>query len=190
MPPGTLRSHGPAPFIPGPGGRTRRGTRISKIEHFTSAIPSGEWDTLTVIEGVIGPEIHRLPSTELDKVLPPPSSLGEDYGGYARMHGWGPGFGDETLAGLAYGPHKEANLLQSGTLEAFARWGSSRTKAIAVRHGTPLRVSQYVKHRRIKGVKYPFVRTVRYDFTLEDGTVVSAVLDISESGKVSVFTLP
>ena len=56
--------------------------------------------------------------------------------------------------------------------------------------GTPVKISQYVKYRLVKGTKagrYPFVVRVRYQYTLESGELVTAVIDISPSGDVKFF---
>ena len=108
----------------------------------------------------------------------------------ARMHAYGPVFGDETLAGAAYGPHKTANLLALGNTEAFARFGAKGAGRLNVKAGTPVKVSQYVKYRYVKGTKngrYPFVVSVKYQYTLESGELVTAVIDISPKGEVTFF---
>jgi hypothetical protein len=160
----------------------RTGDRITRIEHYAPGVAGGEWDELIVISGVTGPDTARLPASELDRVLPPAGELPAEFAGYARMHAWGPIFGDETLAGLAYGPHVAVNLLQKNTLEGFGFWDAKRAAKLNVKAGMPVKVSQYVKYRPVAGVQRPFVRTVRYDFTLEDGTIYTAVLDVPREG--------
>jgi hypothetical protein len=106
----------------------------------------------------------------------------------ARMHPYGPIFGDETLAGLAYGPHETANLLASGHTEGFARFDAKRAGRLNVKAGTPVKVSQYVQYRPVKGSKagrYPFVVSVKYEYTLESGARVVAVIDISPKNEVT-----
>jgi len=166
----------------------RAGTRITSIEQYTSKVPGGEWDELTVVTGVSGPETGRLGADAMDDVLPAAGTLDPALSGYARMHAWGPILGDETLTGLAYGPHEAVNLLQATTAEAFARWSAKRAGKLNIRAGVPVKVSQYVKYRRVNGTKRPFVRTVRYDYTLEDGTIATAVIDIPPDGKVTFTT--
>jgi hypothetical protein len=174
-------------------GTRRAGSRISKIEKFAPSQPGGgAWDELIVAEGVTGPEIRRMPDSEMDKVLPEIGQLTDapELKGMARMHAFGPIFGDETLAGLAYGPHETANLLASGNTEQFARFGVKGAGRLNVKAGTPVKVSQYVKHRYVKGPiagRYPFVVTVKYQYTLESGELLTAVIDISPTGKVTFF---
>jgi hypothetical protein len=106
------------------------------------------------------------------------------------MHVFGPIFGDEALAGIAFGPQKAANLLALGTTEAFARFGAKGAGRLNVKAGTPVKVFQYVKYRYVKGPKagrYPFVRTVKYQYTVESGELVTAVIDISPKGEVTFF---
>ncbi|HCB06417.1 MAG TPA: hypothetical protein PLZ93_03445 [Nocardioides sp.] len=178
-------------------GLRRAGERIATIEQFAPKVPGGEWDELTVVRGRTGPEVERMASHELDKVLPPQRDLPPEMQGMARLHVFGPIFGDETLAGLAYGPHQAANLFQKDTAEAFARWDAKRANGLNIKAGMPVKVSQYVKHRRVGGRKLPFVKTVRYDFTLESGQILTAVIDIPDTmwkvpptGKVDFFVLP
>ena len=145
-----------------------------------------------VAEGVTGPEVARMPDTEMDKVLPEIGKLtnAPEFQGMARMHVFGPIFGDETLAGVAYGPHKAANLLASGNTEGFARFDAKRAGLLNVKAGTPVKVSQYVKYRPVKGTKagrYPFVVSVKYQYTLESGEFLTAVIDISSTGEVKFF---
>lgn len=179
----------PLPFKTS-GVHRRTGTRITSIESYAPAVPGGEWNELTVITGVVGPDTTRLPDSALDEVLAPARHLPPELAGYARMHAWGPIFGDETLSGLAYGPHEAVNLFQKDTVEAFAFWGSKRSARLNVKAGMPLKVSQYVQYRDAGGVRLPFVRTVRYDFSLEDGRIISAVLDVTPDGKVTTSILP
>jgi len=173
-------------------GTRRAGDRISLIEKFTPSRQGGTWDELIVVEGVTGPEIPRMSDSEMDKVLPEIGKLTDaaEFQGMARMHVFGPIFGDETLAGLAFGPHKAVNLLASGYTEGFARFGAKGTGRINVKAGTPVKVSQYVKYRPVKGTKlgrYPFVVSVKYEYTLESGALVTAVIDISPTGEVKFF---
>ena len=174
-------------------GTRHAGDRISRIEKFAPSQPGGEWDELFVVEGVTGQEISRMPNAEMDKVLPEIGTLTNDpqlKGKMARMHVFGPIFGDETLAGVAFGPHEEANLLAMGNTEAFARFGAKGAGRVNVKAGTPVKVSQYVKYRPIKGAKngrYPFVVSVKYQYTLESGELVTAVINISPKGEVTFF---
>jgi hypothetical protein len=173
-------------------GTRRAGDRISRIEKFAPSRPGGTWDELVVVEGVTGPEVPRMSEAEMDKVLPEIGKLTDapEFQGMARMHVFGPIFGDETLAGLAYGPHETANLLASGHTEGFARFGAKGTGRLNVKAGTPVKVSQYVKYRPVKGTKagrYPFVVSVKYEYTLESGEFVTAVIDISPTGDVKFF---
>ena len=153
-------------------GTRRAGSRIGRIEKFVPSQPGGAWDELWVVEGVTGPEIARMPESEMDKVLPEIGKLTKapEFQGMARMHVFGPIFGDETLAGLAFGPHETANLLASGNTEGFARAGVKGAGRLNVKAATPVTVSQYVKYRTVPGSKagrYPFVVSVKYRYTLE-----------------------
>jgi hypothetical protein len=173
-------------------GTRHAGDRIRLIEKFAPSGPGGTWDELVVVEGVTGPEAPRMPDSEMNKVLPEIGKLTDapELQGMARMHVFGPIFGDETLAGLAFGPHETANLLASGHTEGFARFGAKGTGRLNVKAGTPVKVSQYVKYRAIKGTKagrYPFVVSVKYEYTLESGALVTAVIDISPTGEVKFF---
>jgi hypothetical protein len=173
-------------------GTRRAGDRIRRIEKFAPSQPGGAWDELIVVEGVTGPEIFRMSRSEMDKVLPEIGKLtnAPEFQGLARMHVFGPIFGDETLAGLAFGPHEAANLLASGYTEAFARFDAKRSGRLNVKAGTPVKVSQYVKYRPVKGTRagrYPFVVSVKYEYTLESGELVTAVIDISPAGEVKFF---
>lgn len=176
-------------------GAGRTGERIHRIEYYTASAPAKdrEWDWLIVVEGVTGPEVTRLSSTELDKVLRPRRTLASNEG-LTRLHAFGPIFGDETLAGLAYGPHEAFNLVQKDTVEDFLRFNAKRMGGINIKAGTPVKVSQYVKDRYVRfaeggGARLPFVRTVRYDFTYAPGEFVSVILDITPEGKVSFYVL-
>ncbi len=178
----------PITLISAAPGTRRAGSRIFSIEEKYPSQPGGTWDKCTVAEGVTGPETIRMSETEMDRVLPRIGLLTDDPEllGMARMHLFGPIFGDETLAGLAYGPHGAANLLASGYAEGFARFDARRAGRINVKAGTPVRVSQYVKYRTIKGQgRYPFVVSVKYEYTLESGARVAAVIDISPTGIVT-----
>jgi hypothetical protein len=171
-------------------GTRRAGERIASIRKVYPEVPGGAWDECTVVEGVTGPEVARMPDSEMDKVLPKIGVLTDDpeLQGMARMHPYGPIFGDETLAGLAYGPHEAANLLASGHTEGFARFDAKRAGRLNVKAGTPVKVSQYVKYRPVKGSKagrYPFVVSVKYEYTLESGARAVAVIDISPKGEVT-----
>jgi hypothetical protein len=171
-------------------GTRRAGGRIASIEKLYPELPGGAWDECIVVEGVTGPETARMPDSEMDKVLPRVGAITDDPEllGMARMHPFGPIFGDETLAGLAYGPHEAANLLASGSTEGFARVSAKQTGRLNVKAGTPVKVSQYVKYRPVAGSpagRYPFVVTVKYEYTLESGARTVAVIDISPKGEVT-----
>jgi hypothetical protein len=170
-------------------GMRHTGTRIARMRIFVSEVLGGEWDILYEIDGSVGREIQRLPSTELDKVLAPVGELGPGYENWARLHGFGPIFGDETLAGLAYGPHAAFNLMQKDITEAFARWSAKSGGHLNVKAGMEVKVRQYVKYRTVNGAERPFVRTVRYDFTLEDQSIVTAIMDITSTGEISLSVL-
>ncbi|MFG1647385.1 hypothetical protein ACGFMK_44495 [Amycolatopsis sp. NPDC049252] len=179
----------PVKLTAAPGTR-RAGGRIATITKVYPTVPGGAWDECVVAEGVTGPEVARMPEAEMDKVLPRIGTLTDapDLQGMARMHVYGPIFGDETLAGLAYGPHEAANLLASGSTEGFARVGAKQTGRLNVKAGTPVTVSQYVKYRPVKGSpagRYPFVVSVKYEYTLESGSRAVAVIDISPRGEVT-----
>lgn len=179
----------PVKLAAAPGTR-RAGGRIATITKVYPEVPGGVWDECIVVEGVTGPEVARMPEAEMDKVLPTIGTLTDDpeLQGMARMHVYGPIFGDETLAGLAYGPHEAANLLASGNTEGFARVGAKQTGRLNVKAGTPVKVSQYVKYRAVKGSpagRYPFVVSVKYEYTLESGARAVAVIDISPRGDVT-----
>jgi len=183
------RQAAPVKLSAAPGTR-RAGGRIASIEKLYPQLPGGAWDECIVVEGVTGPETARMPDSEMDKVLPRIGAITDDPEllGMARMHPFGPIFGDETLAGLAYGPHEAANLLASGNTEGFARVGAKQTGRVNVKAGTPVRVSQYVKYRpvpRSPAGRYPFVVTVKYEYTLESGAKTIAVIDISPKGDVT-----
>jgi hypothetical protein len=165
---------------------TRTGTRITSIDHFTAEVPDGEWDELIVVKTTTGKEAKRLSSTQMDKVLPPASTLPDPkYQDWTRLHAVGPITGDETLAGLAYGPHEAFNQLQKNTTEAFLRWDAKRLGRINLKAEMPVTIRQYIKHRTVGGVKRPFLRTVKYEFTLENGRVVTAIMDITPDGTVT-----
>lgn len=172
----------------------RAGERIASIVETwnPSTSPARAWDRRVVAEGVTGPEVTRLPTQEMDAVLPRIGELTDDPDllGMARLHVFGPIFGDETLVGLAYGPHEAANLLASAWTEGFARFGAKRMGAINVKAGTPVTVTQYIQNRAIKGApgRYPFVVSVKYEYTLEDGKLWTAGFDISPSGQVSLWS--
>ncbi|OXM69336.1 hypothetical protein CF165_07330 [Amycolatopsis vastitatis] len=185
------RQAAPVKLSAAPGSR-RAGQRIARITKVYPEVPGGVWDECTVAEGVTGPEVDRMPDSEMDKVLPTIGSLTDDpkLQGMARMHAFGPILGDETLAGVAYGPHVAANLLASGHTEGFARVGAKQTGRLNVKAGTPVKVSQYVKYRPVKGSKagrYPFVVAVKYEYTLESGARTVAVIDISPRGEVTYY---
>lgn len=180
----------PITLISAAPGTRRAGGRISSIQRKYPSQPGGAWDECTIAEGVPGPEIRRMSDTEMDRVLPRIGQLTSDpqLSGMARMHVFGPIFGDETLAGLAYGPHQTANLLASGYTEGFARFDAKRTGRFNVKAGTPVRVSQYVKYRPIKGQgRYPFVVSVKYEYTLESGVRAVAVIEVSPTGSVTFY---
>jgi hypothetical protein len=184
----------PAPLhtksVSGPAAQ-RTATRITSIERFAAQVPVGEWDELLVVKTTTGKETKRLPSSEMDKVLKPASSLPDPrYKDWARLHPCGPITGDETLAGLAYGPHEGLNLLQKDTAEAFMRWDAKRQGQLNVKAEMPVTIKQYIKYREIGAERYPFVRTVKYEFTLENGKVVTAVMDITPEGVVTTMIQP
>jgi hypothetical protein len=171
-------------------GTRRSGGRIASIVKRTPTEIGGVFDECIIVEGVTGPERPRLLESEMDKVLPSIGKVTDDpeLQGMARMHVFGPIFGDETLAGLAYGPHEAANLLASGSTEGFVRADAKRLGRLNVKAGTPVTVTQWVKYRPIKGSKagrYPFVVAVKYEYTLESGARVQAVIEVSPSGEVT-----
>jgi hypothetical protein len=173
-------------------GTRRAGDRIASIKKFYPEVPGGAWDECTVTEGVTAPEVPRMPDSEMDKVLPPIGQLTSDpdLQDMARMHVHGPILGDETLAGIAYGPHQAANLLASGYTEGFARFAAKQTGRVNVKAGTPIKISQYVKYRYVEGPmagRYPFVVTVKYEYALESGEKAIAVIDISPKGEVKFY---
>lgn len=173
-------------------GTRRAGERIASIRKVYPKVRGGAWDECNVVEGVTGPEVSRMPNSEMDKVLPTIGKLTDDpeLQDMARMHLWGPILGDESLAGIGFGPHEAANLLASASTEGFARFDVKRTGRLNVKAGTPVKISQYVKNRFIKGSKagrYPFVVSVKYEYTLESGARVVAVIDISPKGEVTFY---
>ncbi|MFI9561278.1 hypothetical protein [Nonomuraea endophytica] len=148
-------------------------------------MPGGAWDTKIVIAAVTGPEIQRLPSAELDKVLQPAGDLDPAYARYARCHALGPILGDEILVGLAYGPHEAFNLLQSNTIEGFLRWDASRTGRLNIKAESKVTVTVFLQHVRVKGRRAPFLRAAHYDIDLMDGRAAKVVLAIDEAGAVT-----
>lgn len=183
----------PVPLRGSPSAR-RAGQHIASIvETWNPGKSAGRaWDRKVVVEGITRPEAARLPPEAMDAVLPPISALTDDPDllGMARMHVFGPIFGDETLVGLAYGPHEAANLLASSWTEGFVRFDAKRLGMANVKAGTPVTVTQYIRDRPIKGVpgRHPFVVSVKYEYTLEDGGLWTAGFDVSPTGQVSVWS--
>ncbi|MFI9552804.1 hypothetical protein [Nonomuraea endophytica] len=179
----------PRPRPRTPAAVTRAGSRTGRIldvQEFTAAVPGGAWDAKIVATAVTGPEIKRLPSSELDKVLPPAGDLSPAYARYARCHALGPILGDEMTVGLAYGPQKAFNLLQSNTIEGFLRWDAGRTGRLNMKAESTVTVSVFLQHLRVKGRRVPFLRAAHYDVDLVDGRAAKIVLAIDEAGAVTL----
>lgn len=170
--------------------RIGTGDRILDYDVSAAEVPGGEWDTRIRLLVRTGPEITRLPNTELDKVLPLPGTLDPTrknpaLRGLARCHALGPILGDETMLGLAYGPHEAFNLLQVRTVEAFARWDAKRTGRLNFRAESTMAISVYLAHIDVGGKKVPFLRAAHYEVELDDGQFAKFVLAIDGSNRVS-----
>ncbi|MFI1439032.1 hypothetical protein [Streptomyces fructofermentans] len=164
--------------------------RILDYDVSAAEVAGGEWDTRVRLLVRTGPEVTRLPSTALDGVLSPPGTLDPTQKNpalrnLARCHALGPVLGDETLLGLAYGPHEAFNLLQVNTVEAFARWDFKRTGRLNFKAETTMAVSVYLAHIDVGGKKVPFLRAAHYEVELDDGQFAKFVLTIDGSGRVT-----
>jgi hypothetical protein len=177
-----LRARGVSPQV---GART--GVGVFRIHRRLPTGPGRAWDDAIEVSGVTGPtsRIRRLDEKVMDAALPRPSDLGPKFAGFARCHVWGPVLGDETLAGLAYAHHKAVNLVQRFTVEEALRWSPGRSFRGNVRAATPVRITAYRQLVTVGERTYPFLRTVHYDITLEDGRIVRAFLDITDDGQVT-----
>ena len=179
-------------------GVRRTGSRISSVKEYAPEVAGGDWDELIEAERADRPRGRAGRQRSDGGGASHGRRRRPRTGGHGPCHVFGPVFGDETLIGLAYAPHEAFNLFQLHTAEGFARWNAKASGSLNVKAGTPVKVSQYVKRRPVGGgPKKPFVRAVKYDFTLEDGSKVSAVLDIPPSmydipptGKVDFDIVP
>ncbi|WP_331755617.1 hypothetical protein [Streptomyces sp. NBC_01643] len=143
------------------------------------------WDVRTVITARTGPETKRLSSSVLQRLLPDhPGRLDPRYEGYVRMHLLGPVVGSESLAGLAWGPQRAANLLELTTVEEFLRWDAKRTRGLNPRAGSEITVTGYQRYVPVRDRVVPMLVTASYWIPLDNGESVRAVIDVDKWGKV------
>lgn len=137
--------------------RRTLGLGIDSIEYLPVPPNAGNaFDLRVRIKGRLGREAVRIGDED---ILPLPSALGLK--NHARLHLWGAIFGDSTPAGIAYGLEK-FNQLQLISIETYLKAGRRGNTA-----AVELEATAFIKLRNIDGDTYPFLKEVRYEYTVD-----------------------